>query len=473
MGHMVYRLGFRMRKPRTTKPGHSLVAIALAAITLFTSVTSAQKMFAPQINVWWPNANARISGVQPIRADLVGQPVERYHMYWSVDGGQQNIMPTSYEHAPHKETTVDVTNWTWRGNGPYTLTYIATNTGGKEITRTDVTVFVDHGTLPVTQPNPTPTAAPAPVQPVPAPTTTQATTTPTPIATSATLSSLYVSPDNNSARQASAWKTSRPADAAVMERVAGQAQSKWFGGWNQNVESDVRTLSQAAQAKGGTPVMVAYNIPQRDCGHYSAGGSSSADAYRSWIGSFARGLGSAPAIVILEPDAVAGMDCLNAADRTTRLQLLSEAVTTLKKQSGTKVYLDGGHARWHSPGETATRLTSANIADADGFSLNVSNFFTTEENTRYGTEVANKLQGKHFVIDTSRNGAGPTADQQWCNPSDRALGASPTTQTNNALIDAFLWIKAPGESDGSCNGAPSAGVWWPDYALNLAKKAGW
>ena len=42
-----------------------------------------------------------------------------------------------------------------------------------------------------------------------------------------------------------------------------------------------------------------------------------------------------------------------------------------------------------------------------------------------------------------------------------------------ALADALLWVKAPGESDGSCNGGPSAGTWWTEYALGLAERATW
>jgi endoglucanase len=35
----------------------------------------------------------------------------------------------------------------------------------------------------------------------------------------------------------------------------------------------------------------------------------------------------------------------------------------------------------------------------------------------------------------------------------------------------LLWIKRPGESDGTCNGGPSSGKWWPEYALGLAQLA--
>src|SRR6185312_9877850 len=103
---------------------------------------------------------------------------------------------------------------------------------------------------------------------------------------------------------------------------------------------------------------------------------------------------------------------------------------------------------------------------AAGFSLNVSNFIDTPQNISYGTKISELTNGAHFVIDTSRNGSG--SNGEWCNPSDRSLGSSPTLlptlSTGNNLVDAFLWIKVPGESDGNCNGGPNAGAWWPEYA---------
>jgi endoglucanase len=101
----------------------------------------------------------------------------------------------------------------------------------------------------------------------------------------------------------------------------------------------------------------------------------------------------------------------------------------------------------------------------------------------------------HFVIDTSRNGQGAWAPapgvysgdpQVWCNPPGRGLGITPTTNTGNALIDAYLWVKVPGESDGQCNRSvagsttdpewagivdPAAGSWFPQMALQLVQNA--
>jgi len=102
---------------------------------------------------------------------------------------------------------------------------------------------------------------------------------------------------------------------------------------------------------------------------------------------------------------------------------------------------------------------------------------------------------EHFVTDTSRNGTGPwTATpeqvalgdvQDWCNPPERGVGKTPSSLTANSLIDAYLWLKIPGESDGQCNrwappGSedpvrmmmdPAAGAWFPEAALELAQNA--
>jgi len=87
----------------------------------------------------------------------------------------------------------------------------------------------------------------------------------------------------------------------------------------------------------------------------------------------------------------------------------------------------------------------------------------------------------HFVIDTSRNGRGPLdaahyanapfaqpdpvirglGAGSWCNPPGVGLGPRPTVDTGVALLDAYLWIKTVGESDGSCDITGGARAW--DY----------
>jgi hypothetical protein len=279
----------------------------------------------------------------------------------------------------------------------------------------------------------------------------------------------YVDSNSNAQQQANAWRQSRPADAAELDKIAAQPQADWFGDWSGDVQSAVSTRVSTITSAGAMPVLVAYDIPLRDCGSYSSGGASSASAYRTWIRSFAAGIGTRSAIVVLEPDALAGMDCLSAADQSTRLSLLSDAVSVLASHPGVKTYIDAGNSQWQSAGVIAGRLKSAGIAQAAGFTLNVSNYLPTADERSYGDQVSPLVGGKHFIVDTSRNGLG--SDGQWCNAPGRALGERPTANTGDPLADAWFWIKRPGESDGTCNGGPAAGQWWADYALGLAQRA--
>jgi endoglucanase len=281
---------------------------------------------------------------------------------------------------------------------------------------------------------------------------------------------LYVDPGSQAKRQADAWRSSRPADAALLDKIATRPQAFWFGGWEGDVGTAVDGVVTRAAAAGRVPALVAYAIPKRDCGGYSGGGAGNPDGYRAWIRAYAAGIGSRRAIVIVEPDALAGIDCLGATDRDTRYALLADAVRVLAALPNTAVYLDGGHDAWQPVATMADRLARAGAADAQGFALDVSNFRAGPGLIAYGRSIASALGVAHFVIDSSRNGLGPDPSGAWCNPSGRALGAAPAASTEHRL-DWNLWIKRPGESDGACNGGPAAGAFWPEYALGLASRA--
>jgi endoglucanase len=280
---------------------------------------------------------------------------------------------------------------------------------------------------------------------------------------------LFVERDSPAARQVEAWRSSRPQDASYLTRIADEANALWFGDWNQDVMGAVRDVVRASAAAGAIPVLVAYNIPQRDCGSYSAGGARNGSAYLDWVRDFARGLSGGRAIVILEPDASASLDCLSASGRTERLGLLSQAVALLSAE-GARVYVDAGHPFWQTAGEMATRLRAAGVDGAAGFALNVSNYHSTAANLSYGESLSRLLDGARFVIDTSRNGIGTADPADWCNAPGQALGDRPRVNPGPPRVDAYLWIKRPGESDGTCNGGPAAGQWWAEYALGLAQR---
>jgi endoglucanase len=222
------------------------------------------------------------------------------------------------------------------------------------------------------------------------------------------------------------------------------------------------------------PLLVLYAFPFQGCNHDDGAGSAATAGYERWIGQVATAIGLGKAAVILEPDALAEyvrLGCLSPAEQRIRLALLHRAVVRLARLPHTAVYLDAGNSGWQPAAVMASLLTAAGVGEIRGFSLNVSNFKSTAAEESYGDTVSALLHGAHYVVDTSRNGVATAST--WCNPPGQALGTPPTQQTGNPRVDALLWIKPPGASDGTCNGGPPARTFWLPYALGLAAKAHW
>jgi endoglucanase len=283
---------------------------------------------------------------------------------------------------------------------------------------------------------------------------------------------LWIDPETNAALRADALEKTQPEVAKLFrEKIAKYSQALWLGEWNSNVYRKVKWTVDQASAKGEVPTFIAYNVPGRDCGQHSAGGLKSKEAYQRWIRKIAAGIGDRGAIVVLEPDALGLLEkenCLTKEQQAERLFLLHDAIKVLRQNPKTVVYLDGGHSRWHPVEEHARLLKMAGVEDAHGFALNTSNYRAMDELLPFGKKLSELLGGAHYVIDTSRNGAGPLG-VEWCNPPGRKLGVPPTLETADPEhLDAYLWLKRPGESDGSCNGAPAAGAFWDKQAIELA-----
>ncbi|MGV9280910.1 glycoside hydrolase family 6 protein [Streptomyces sp. NPDC003730] len=284
----------------------------------------------------------------------------------------------------------------------------------------------------------------------------------------------WVNPDGTAARQVTALTESGEKDRAdQIRKIAQQPTGEWIS--PENPEEQARGFTEAADESGRTALLVLYNIPHRDCGQYSGGGAADGDAYRAFVDDVAEGIGDRAAVVVLEPDAVLHLvdGCTPQEFHEERYVLLKGAIEKLTALKNTRVYLDAGNAGWGHPDQIFDPLKRAGVDRADGFAVNVSNFYGTEESVAYGKQLSAKVGGKHFVVDTSRNGNGPytegAPDERWCNPPGRALGETPTTRTADPLVDAYLWVKRPGESDGECKGGPKAGDWYPEYALELAR----
>jgi len=87
---------------------------------------------------------------------------------------------------------------------------------------------------------------------------------------------LYIDPNSNARKTAIAWRATRPSDADQMEKIAVQSQARWFNEWVGDIHAAVTGAMSAAESQGAVPVLVAYNIPDRDCGGLSGGANPSA-----------------------------------------------------------------------------------------------------------------------------------------------------------------------------------------------------
>jgi endoglucanase len=255
--------------------------------------------------------------------------------------------------------------------------------------------------------------------------------------------------------------------AAWLDPIAATPQARWLTGPDDLYR--LPSLLDQARRQRALPVVVAYYIPGREMTRRDGTGQGAPDptAYRAWIAGLVSTLGAQACVVILEPDAIAddGFDDARAATIAPAARALSAA--------GHHVYLDAGHPRWRSPDEMAQRLSQAGIADAQGFSVNVSNRQPTAQCQRFAAELSALVGDREAVIDTSRNGLPAPADDEWCNPANQGLGEPPTTEPDLDRVAALLWVKRPGESDGACGTEATDEVFSVRQAQTLIANAPW
>jgi endoglucanase len=286
---------------------------------------------------------------------------------------------------------------------------------------------------------------------------------------------LYADPVNSLFAAAAQLAGQDPAEAAELRAIARTPVGFWAAGQPGEMHM-ITQVTRAAARHHTVPVIVAYNLPNRDaCGKFSAGRPMTAPGYERWIGQLAAAIGGGDDIVIVEPDGLSDIlrHCLSAAQSRQRYQLLQYAMKALGALPHARVYLDAGNpGLFKHPSVLTGPLKKAGIQYGRGFSANVANFQWTGTVITWSQQLEGDLASTaRAVIDTSRNGRGPYTGRdypRWCNPPGRALGPAPKLDPGPAGIDGYLWIKDPGASDGPCHGGPPAGQDWPKYAAALA-----
>jgi cellulose 1,4-beta-cellobiosidase len=324
-----------------------------------------------------------------------------------------------------------------------------------------------------------------------------------------------------------------PENAATIKKVAAFPTATWIV-MNSFVEKVPKVLDAAAKQSGsdGKPILsafVVYNLPNRDCAAKASSGELTVDnggeqRYKTeFIDKIAAQFAKYPKqriVVFLEPDSLPNLvtnltqkQC--AAAEHAYKNSIAYAITKLNMPN-VSIYLDIGHAGWlgwegnrqKAAGVYKDVLTQAGGADKiRGFVTNIANYNTVAsldghklgptnpcpDELTYAKKLTEAfaavgVTGKKFVIDTSRNGR-PTRStwSSWCNVKAAGLGPRPQASPD-PLIDAYFWIKPPGESDGtsdpksprtdpacktgdSMENAPEAGEWFQPYFINLVKNA--
>lgn len=218
---------------------------------------------------------------------------------------------------------------------------------------------------------------------------------------------------------------------------------------------------------------------------------------------------SVPIVLVIEPDSLPNLatnlgdsHCGNPATQNAYKQGISYALQRFKNLK-VSLYLDAAHGGWLGWEDNFRKFVqivkdlNVDLSVLRGFSTNVANYqplgvkcpWSSQDGYRndyclngqhatdlccadpcsllsqwnagnnelnYASLLANAFAkdlsfNPHFIIDTGRNGVTNMrkSSANWCNIRGAGVGKAPTTHTEDQnLVDAYFWLKTPGESDG-------------------------
>ncbi|KAI8692476.1 hypothetical protein LRP88_07403 [Fusarium phalaenopsidis] len=322
--------------------------------------------------------------------------------------------------------------------------------------------------------------------------------------------------------------------ATAAAKVADVPSYQWMDSFEhislmEDTLVDIRKANQAGGNYAGQ--FVVYDLPDRDCAAAASNGEYSLDKdgankYKNYINTIKKIIQSYSDIrilLVIEPDSLANLvtnmdvaKCAKAHD--AYISLTNYAVTELNLPN-VAMYLDAGHAGWlgwpNNQGPAA-KLFASIYKDAGkpaalrGLATNVANYnawsLSSAPPYTQGASIydeksyihamgplleQNGWPGAHFITDQGRSGKQPTGQIQWgdwCNSKGTGFGIRPSANTGDSLLDAFVWVKPGGESDGTsdtsaarydyhCGAsaalqpAPEAGTWFQAYFEQLLTNA--
>ncbi|KAG6299811.1 hypothetical protein E4U45_004305 [Claviceps purpurea] len=322
--------------------------------------------------------------------------------------------------------------------------------------------------------------------------------------------------------------------ATAAEKVAKTPAFYWMDSLSKTpVMKKMLADIRAANRKGGNYAgqFVVYDLPDRDCAAAASSGeftirNDGVAKYKNYIDTIRKivlAYSDVRIMLIIEPDSLSNMVTnLNIAKCSKAKSAYLEGVNYALRQlnlPNVAMYLDAGHAGWlgwPANQDSAAQLFAKVYKDAGspsslrGLVTNVANYngWDTATPPRYTTGNAiydekhyihalspllerHGWAGARFITDQGRAGRQPTGQtswSHWCNAKGTGFGLRPSVNTGDALLDAFVWVKPGGESDGTSKTssrrydyhcgfedalkpAPEAGEWFHEHFVQLLRNA--
>ena len=278
--------------------------------------------------------------------------------------------------------------------------------------------------------------------------------------------------------------------------------------------------------------VVVYDLPGRDCAAKASNGElkvGELSRYKTeYIDKIAALLKSKPNTafaLVIEPDSLPNLVTNSDLQTCQRSAAgyrdgVAYAIRQLNLPN-VVMYLDAGHGGWLGwndnlkPGAqelakaykaggspSQFRGIATNVAGWNAWDLTPGEFsgasdaqWNKAQNEKLYTELfgaALKSAGmpNNAIVDTGRNGVQGLREEwgHWCNVNGAGFGVRPTSDTGSNLVDAFVWVKPGGESDGTSDTSadrydsfcgmsdaykpsPEAGQWNQDYFEMLLRNA--
>jgi len=323
----------------------------------------------------------------------------------------------------------------------------------------------------------------------------------------------YANPDF--AKEINTSIAKNPALAEKMRKVQKISAAYWIDTIsrinNITIVLEGAKKQQQESGKKVLTVFIVYDLPNRDCAAAASNGElTCADSacteglntyktkYVDPIVAIFKKYPDQPIVAIVEPDSLGNMATNMDIQKCSIAENayytgIAYSIQQLATLPNVYSYLDAAHGGWLGWDDNRQKISqifqkvlnqAGGSAKIRGFATNVANYqplgsLTSTEDpcnlkSQYNKAInevvyvqllAQSLQsagisGKGFIIDTSRNGVSNMRKDcsNWCNINHSGLGVRPTSETRSVgldYIDAFYWLKTPGESDGTSDtGAP-------------------